>query len=631
MKGRLTALILALLMTTTTLSAITSAESEGRQMDDVDCSGYSFEDLFEYNHALFNIDILNDWATADISANSWVNDSKASVVRTNIDGLFDGVPGGNNSWISTDEREAVREVGPKCIADMYTRVGMREGVPHRGGVDWNDFEFVEDGIGLDEVDLIPQDHPEERTCQNMLASNGCKEVPVSATNNLEISLFTKSDQTHNAQFNKLPNSGQSNFTIAVNTTNMTSAEMTLSFPNVEGLRMASWSLHDDAVENLEAGSVTEIHMPDGSMKISIDTAYDRSQWPLIRHFFIDMTTSPPESNDVPMWTENAPSDNTIIPMILDSGETVAVSGDTLANWASDEDAWGLDCTFDESGWSSRINSNGDLLVTSGSSESGTATCSIVDPYGAANNATKTWRFGQPATFTAAAGIYSDSVDIEATPSLLVQNLAVSLSASQSGNNGPASQFNLGTSTQSQSVSLSSLFPGEFMIRVTATADGMLDWDTMIDLDLEKENTPPVIYFSVELDGTFATWSADQYSFSVSGTAIDPDGGEVTMKANLCGEETTSFTRNGVNWDLTLSVAKCMADGISVYDVIITATDSTGAIGTASVTVEDPFIQSNNQEEESDATGESESGLPSISMAMTIMCLAGAAILLRREQ
>ena len=48
-----------------------------------------------------------------------------------------------------------------CIEDMETR----EGVPHRtdSGVDWNDMEFVEEGIALDEVDLfVAPNHPEER-------------------------------------------------------------------------------------------------------------------------------------------------------------------------------------------------------------------------------------------------------------------------------------------------------------------------------------------------------------------------------------------------------------------------------------------------------------------------------------
>ena len=56
----------------------------------MDCSGYSFEDLFEYNFAYFDIEIGDDWNTASFDANAWVNGSNAAIVRDNLDGLFEG-------------------------------------------------------------------------------------------------------------------------------------------------------------------------------------------------------------------------------------------------------------------------------------------------------------------------------------------------------------------------------------------------------------------------------------------------------------------------------------------------------------------------------------------------------------
>jgi hypothetical protein len=47
---------------------------------------------------------------------------------------------------------------------MDTRFGLREGIFYRGNVDWNDLEFVEDGIALDEVNLVLDNHPEECNC-----------------------------------------------------------------------------------------------------------------------------------------------------------------------------------------------------------------------------------------------------------------------------------------------------------------------------------------------------------------------------------------------------------------------------------------------------------------------------------
>ena len=641
MKGKSSALLLAILMATVSMTGASTAEDSGRQsdMDDVDCSGYTFEDLFEYNNAVFMFQILDDWATADLYANSWVNESKAAVVRDNLDSLFEGFPGGNNDWISTDERDAVREIGAKCIADMYTRIGIREGIPHRGQVDWNDVEFVEEGIGLEEVDLIPPTHPEERDCSTRyaFASSNCREVPTTATNNLEISMFVKDGETYNSQFDQLPNFGNEfydnqSFTVAMNVTNMTSATMMFTFPYVDGLRLANWTIQDDGVENLAPGSVEEIFLPDGSVRVSVSMTYDKADYPMIRNIFFDMTTTPPESNDAPEWTSNAPSDNTIIPVVADGSEVVAISSETMEDWAYDDDAWRLDCQFSENGWSSRTNSAGDLLVTSGSSQSSDATCFLIDPYSEMSTASHTWKFGQPASFTAVSGEYTDSVTVDSTPSLLVQNLAISLNAVQNGDNGIATSINLGSTTSSDSISLSGVSPGEFMIGITATSAGMLDWHAEFDLGLQKKNTPPIIEIDVDqIDGTYATWSSDQYSFTLSGIALDPDGGTVTLSAEMCGDTTTEFSQTDEKWTVSLSIAKCVQQGVTQYDVTIKGEDSVGAITIEEVSVPDPYEPTGVIDESDDSSESSDDGaLPSLGMFATIIAMLGAAFILRRD-
>lgn len=645
MKRSLSALLIAVLMATMSMTSTTMAEDSGRQVSDVDCSGYTFEDLFEYDNAVFMFKILDDWATSDLYANSWVNESRASTVRENLDELFDGFPGGNNSWISTDEREAVREIGAQCISDMYTRIGIREGVPHRGGVDWKNATFVEEGIGLEEVNLIPEGHPEERDCQGAdplgLQSEDCREVPVTATNNLEISMFVKDGETHNTQFTKLPNSGQSDFTVAMNVTNMSSATMMFTFPYVDGLRLANWTIQDDGIENLAVGSIEEIFLPDGSVRVSVDIQYDKEDYPMIRNIFFDMTTSPPETNDFPVWTSNEPADGTIVPMLTTSGnEVVAISGETMEDWATDNDAWGLDCQFAESGWSSRMNSAGELLVNPGSSQSSDATCHLVDPYGALSNASHTWRFGEPASFSVPDRItrqisknwYTDSVNIESEPSLLVQNLALTISASQSGSNGPATNVNLGSTQSNDSISLSGISPGPFMVHVIATSPGMLDWEVELDFEIEKENTPPVIDVNMDMiEGTYATWSSDQYSFTLTGTAKDPDGGPVSLSATMCGETSTGFTTNGDAWTVSLSIAKCVADGFTQYGVDLRVEDSAGDWSAVGIIVPDPYAsESPGTDTTNDDTSEESGGLPSIGIFATITAMLGAALLMRRD-
>ena len=642
MKGKSSALLLAILMATVSMTGASTAEDSGRQssMDDVDCSGYTFEDLFEYNNAVFMFNILDDWATADLYANSWVNESKAAVVRDNLDSLFEGFPGGNNDWISTDERDAVREIGAKCIADMYTRIGLKDGVPHRGGASWNNATFVEEGIGLEEVDLIPPTHPEERDCSTRyaFASSDCREVPTSATNNLEISMFVKDGETYNTQFNQFSNFGNGyyenqSFTVAMNVTNMSSATMMFTFPYVDGLRLANWTIQDNGVENLAPGSVEEIFLPDGSVRVSVSMTYDKADYPMIRNIFFDMTTTPPESNDAPEWTSNAPSDNTIIPLVADGSEVVAITSETMEDWAYDDDAWRLDCQFSENGWSSRTNSAGDLLVTSGSSQSSDATCFLIDPYSEMSTASHTWKFGQPASFTAVSGEYTDSVTVDSTPSLLVQNLAISLNAVQNGDNGIATSINLGSTTSSDSISLSGVSPGEFMIGITATSAGMLDWHAEFDLGLQKKNTPPIIEIDVDqIDGTYATWSSDQYSFTLSGIALDPDGGTVTLSAEMCGDTTTEFSQTDEKWTVSLSIAKCVQQGVTQYDVTIKGEDSVGAITMEEVSVPDPYAEDDGGSGDTDDSSDSsdDGALPSLGMFATIIAMLGAAFILRRD-
>ena len=251
--------------------------TEGRQgLDDQiaeECGDLTFEDLFVYDFALFELKVHDDWSTGEMNANAWVNGSNAATVRDNLDGLFDGTPGGNNSWISTDEREAVRNIGPKCIGVMDTRLGMREGIPHSGGVDWNDFEFVEEGIGLDEVNLVPEGHPDARTCRSVRAGADCKEVPTSITDDMEISLFLAGDgPDNNVRWDQLPNSGTSNFTMAMNISNMSDAALVVTFPVLQGLRMYDFRVIDNQPESGETcdhiGEPSFVYLPDGALRVT---------------------------------------------------------------------------------------------------------------------------------------------------------------------------------------------------------------------------------------------------------------------------------------------------------------------------------------------------------------------------
>ena len=645
----ITMLIMMLVMSITSgitspeLSITEPAETEGRQgssgLSDVDCSGYTFEDLFDYNFALFNIDIGTDWATAEMEATAYVNGSNSATVRENLDGLFDGAPGGDNDWISTDEREAVREIGPMCIEDMETRLGIREGVPHRSnsGVAWNDLEFVQEGIALDEVDLVAPNHPEERTCTNFGASADCKEIPVSATDDLQISLFVKSGESNNMRFDQLPNQGVSNFTLALNVTNMTNADLVMTFPALQGLRIANFAMEDDGVELVAGQDYTapeEEFLPDGKLRIHQHVDYEKSNWPVGRNLFIDFTTAVPESNDIPQWTNLKPANNSIIPLVTGT-EYLTIAAEELSDWATDSNGWNLDCAFTDSSWQSRQDESGNLLVTSPSgTTSSTATCSVVDPFGATAAETLDFTFGQP--FTASAAINDgENIAFTVTPTGLVAEMTIGGHAHQDGTMGAMRSAMASSEPITIALPMDGLKPGMVMIMGSASANNMMNFDFLFDFGLEKQSLPPIISLKTSFDGNNATWDATGLQFTLQGTVSDPDGENVAMTLELCGASATDFTQVGINWEIDVSIATCVMQEITVYDVTITATDESNIASTLEVNVADPNAQSitdDNSNSEDDTSSDGNSLLPSISMLATIsMALAGAALTRRDEE
>ena len=571
-------------------------------------------------------------------ATAYVNGSNSATVRENLDGLFEGAPGGDNDWISTDEREAVREIGPMCIEDMDTRLGIREGVPHRtnSGVAWNDLEFVEEGIALDEVDLVAPNHPEERSCTNFGASNDCKEIPVSATDDLQISLFVKAGENNNMRFDQLPNQGVSNFTLALNVTNMTNADLVMTFPVMQGLRISNFAMEDDGVE-LVAGqdyiAPEEEFLPDGKLRIYQHVDYDKSNWPVGRNLFIDFTTAEPESNDIPVWTNMKPNNNSIIPLMTGT-EYLTVTNEELSDWASDSNGWNINCAFAEAGWSSRQDESGNFLVTSPSGASSSmATCSVSDPFGATADETLDFTFGQP--FTAAAAINDgENIDFTITPTGLVAEMTVSAHAHQDNTMGAMRSSMASNQPITIALPMDGLKPGSVMIMGSASANNMISFDYMFDFGLEKQSLPPAVSLKVSFDGKNATWDATGLQFTLKGTVSDPDGESVSMTLQLCGSTATDFTIAGINWEIDVSIATCVLQEISTYDVVITATDESNVESTLEVNVEDPDAQDSSNDDSSSNdgdSGEKGSALPSVSLLATVSVALLGAALMRKEE
>jgi len=636
-------LLLAILMPSIETSTLENEDqiqaTSGRQGSlDVDCSGYTFEDLFEYDFALFNLDINDDWATGAMEAQAWVNGSKSAVVRDNLDGLFEGVPGGDDDWMSTDEREAVRSIGPKCIADMETRLGIREGIAHRGSVDWNDLEFVEDGIALDEVNLVPAGHSQERSCSSALSDPGCKEVPVTITDDLEIHLLTKEGENNNVRFDQLPNQGSSNFTLAMNITNITDARLVLTFPVEQGLRVADLGFYDDGVLQEELAAPISEFLPDGRLRIVADVDYPLGSYPMVRNMFIDFTTQAPFTNEVPVWSSLAPPEGTIIPLsVTTADELVSTEAGT---WVVDESGWNLRCDFSADdtadGWAVRMDEDASLYVTAGGS-SAIGQCAGVDAYGAETVEHRNYSFGNVLGVWSAS-IIDDEIRIDwGISGSLVSNLTVTAHAHQDSNMGPSVT---GFVDEDMMVNymylpLTGISPGPVMIMGTATTQGMLDLNIMLDMDLVKENTPPTISIETNLQGEEAEWNLDGLKFTLSGNVIDPDGQDVTLMLWICDGTTTNFDRQNLAWEIQVSIANCIQNDVqSPYDIVIKATDESGGETTRLLQVVDPnagAVDNSGQGDSDDGDDASSGILPAPGLIATLLIGLVAAGWVSRRQ
>jgi len=605
-------------------------ETSGRQLGEVDCSNYTFEDLFAYSHASFDVVVQDDWASSITQATAWVNGSLSPDVRDNIDALFEGFPGGGNDWLSTDEREGVRSVGPKCIADMNTRLGMREGQPHRGGVDWNDLTWVEEGIALDEFDLVPEDHAESRDCQSAFATTGCKEVPVSVDDDLQIMLLQEEDDDdgsccdNNMQFTELPNMGTMPFTVALNVTNMSDATLNFTFPAITNLRLDAWEVQENgvAVFGLDEPSVT--NLSDGRLLIVVNVDYDMADWPMGKNLFLDLTTAEYVPDNPPQWSSDAPVDGEIMAVMLDSGKTMLASHELAQLWADDETQVSFNCSV-SNGWSLSLES-GDLYITPGQGQS-ELTCSLVDLKNQDTEFSRTWNLEQPLSFSATSGEYMGAVPIDITALNGDRSgLTVSITPFQDDTTGPTVSSTGPTNSSSMEINVSEMSAGPVELDVVVTGNGMADWSFTLDLGIKKESRAPEISVTKTREGDNGSWDSEGYSYLLTGTVYDLDGDEVSIDIEICGYSTI-IDPEGATWSSEVSVVGCNSH--ESYVIILTATDSWGKSTSISLSVMPPDEDTTPNKPSDSAATADEGGLPAPGVIATIAMLGLAGLRRRR--
>ena len=112
-KHLLTILMIFALLGANPSAALTAEDNtqntQARQADLVAdaCEGITFEDMFEYSYAKFEVDIDPSYETAFVKAEAYINGTLSDTVRTDLDDLIGetGAPGGGNGYLSSQERD----------------------------------------------------------------------------------------------------------------------------------------------------------------------------------------------------------------------------------------------------------------------------------------------------------------------------------------------------------------------------------------------------------------------------------------------------------------------------------------------------------------------------------------------
>jgi hypothetical protein len=185
--------------------------------------------------------VNEDWGSADVQAVAWINETLADDLRVSMDEFMAEIDpnDGGDSWISTDEREFFRALASECIEHTLTRIGIRDGAPHRGGVgvDWKNSSWEEDGVDIQEFNIVPVRHSQIRDCTSAFG-NDCEEVPVIPDENRDCDTDIAASQGVDECRIKLWLNAtviihgffdSSNFTLVLNASNMTGAELDFTF------------------------------------------------------------------------------------------------------------------------------------------------------------------------------------------------------------------------------------------------------------------------------------------------------------------------------------------------------------------------------------------------------------------
>ena len=606
------------------------------------CSSITFEDIFLYNHAIFEVRVNDDWNSARVDAKAWINWSLADDIREDLDSFLEGiVPSGGDGWLSTDEIDAMVSIAADCLEYSITRIGIRDGPPHRGGagVSWMNTTWEDDQTNIGHFNGVPPRHSQARDCQGF-SQDGCSEVPVIPASERDCDTgINESMGVDECRIELWLNatmmidgvSDPNDFTIAFNSSNMSNARLDFTFPVMPDLRMDMWEECEGRFVGADGDNPLTDSAPirgsclgdgsanyelrtndDGSLTYSLNSNFSREEWPLGEDVFADFTTSPIPTDEAPTWTQQAPSDGIWIP-VLEEGATKLSTWEDIASWFDDESGVSnLDVVCNSGGSEISQSIDGSLWINvDGVSE---VSCEAIDATGKSSG-NRTWHVGVPVTISTTALILQEQHPLRIFHSeAWTEDVTVRLALTQNGQHSGIQEFHKGNSSyQDVVIQSQGVVPGPVNIWIEVVV-GEFSSQQTLDLGIVKESVPPSL--------TIGSGIFDGKMWRVGGQFSDPDGEIVTFTIATSGQDLGQIMVSGNTWesewiDLSMFTSEFV-------EVKVTGCDQSGKCTTTSITVDISLIA----EEIPDLPDESEdsvgsipaSGIPSLAIAISVAVL-----------
>ena len=610
------------------------------------CSSITFEDIFLYNQAIFEVRVNDDWNSAQVDAKAWINWSLADDIRKDLDSFLEGiVPSGGDGWLSSDEIDAMVSIAADCLEYSITRIGIRDGSPHRGGagVSWMNTTWEDDQTNIGHFNGVPPRHSQARDCQGF-SQDGCSEVPVVPASvrdcDTEINESMGVDECRielwlNATMMIDGVSDPNDFTIAFNSSNMSNARLDFTFPVMPDLRMDMWEECEGRFVGADEDNPLTDSAPirgsclgdgsadyelrtndDGSLTYSLNSNFSREEWPLGEDVFADFTTSPIPTDEAPTWTQQAPSDGIWIP-VLEEGATKLSTWEEIASWFHDESGVSnLDVVCNSGGSEISQSIDGSLWINvDGISE---VSCEAIDTTGKSTG-NRTWHVGVPVTISTSALILQEQHPLKIFHSeAWTEDAIVRLALIQNDQHSGIQEFHKGNSSfQDVLIQPHGVVPGPVKIWIEVVV-GEFSSQRTIDLGIVKESASPLL--------TIGSGIFDGKMWRVNGQFSDPDGETVTFTIAANGYDLGQIVVSGNTWEsewIDLSVFTS-----EFIEVIVTGCDQSGKCTTTSITV-DISLVAEEIPDLSDEGGDSVGSIPASGVPSLVIAISVAVLFRRR--